>query len=78
MLKNLLANPGDMDLIPAPGRSPGERNRNPRQHSCLKNLRDRGACGLQPMGLQRVRHDLATKQQIFHFTVFEKVIRDLV
>ena len=34
--------------------------------------------GLQSMGLQRVRHNLATKQQIFHFTVFEKVIRDLV
>ena len=34
--------------------------------------------GLQSIGLQRVRHDLATKQQIFHFTVFEKVIRDLV
>ena len=27
------------------------------QYSCLENPTDRGACGLQSMKLQRVRHD---------------------
>ena len=27
------------------------------QYSCLENPMDRGACGLQSMGSQRVRHD---------------------
>ena len=40
---------------PGPGRSPGEGNGNPLQYPCLGNLMDRRACGLQSMGLQRVR-----------------------
>ena len=32
-----------MGLIPGWGRSPGEGNGNPLQHSCLKNPMDRGA-----------------------------------
>ena len=27
------------------------------QYSCLENSMDRGACGLQSMGSQRVRHN---------------------
>ena len=50
---------GDMGLIPGLGRSPGERNSNPLQYSCLRNLMDRG---YNPWG-RRVRHDWATKQQ---------------
>ena len=44
MLKNLPAMqiPG---LIPGLGRSPGGRNDNPLQYSCLENLMDRGASG---------------------------------
>ena len=34
---------GDLGLIPGLGRSPGERNGNPLQYSCLGNPRDRGA-----------------------------------
>ena len=34
---------GDAGLIPRSGRSPGERNVNPNQYSCLENPRDRGA-----------------------------------
>ena len=34
---------GDLDLIPGLGRSPGERNGNPLQHSCLEDPIDRGA-----------------------------------
>ena len=33
----------DTSLIPGSGRSPGERNGNPLQSSCLENAMDRGA-----------------------------------
>ena len=52
------ANARDMLLIPGSGRSPGEGNGYPLQHSCLGNPMDRGVC--QAM-VQRVRHNLATK-----------------
>ena len=42
MLKNLPASAGDMDSIPGLGRSPGEKNGNPVQYSCLENSMDRG------------------------------------
>ena len=44
--KNLSANAGharDEGSIPGLGRSPGERNDNPLQYSCLENFMDRGA-----------------------------------
>ena len=47
MVKNLPANAADMRdtvSIPRSGRSPGEGNGNPLQHSCLENPIDRGAC----------------------------------
>ena len=34
---------GDMGSIPGSGRSPGIRNGNPLQYSCLENPMDRGA-----------------------------------
>ena len=34
---------GDPGLIPGSGKSPGERNGNPLQYSCLENFMDRGA-----------------------------------
>ena len=34
---------GDSGLIPGSGRSPGEGNGNPLQHSCLENPMDGGA-----------------------------------
>ena len=37
MVKNLPANAGGMGLIPGLGISPGERNGNPLQYSCLEN-----------------------------------------
>ena len=60
MVKNLHANEGDAGLIPELERSPGEGDGNPLQDSCLGNPMDRGAW-LQSMGLQRIRHDMATK-----------------
>ena len=43
VVKNLPANAGDVALIPGSGRSPGERNGNLFQFSCLGNPMDRGA-----------------------------------
>ena len=40
-----------------------EGNGNPLQYSCLGNPMDRGAQRTTVMGLQRVRHNLVTKQQ---------------
>ena len=37
------ANAGDAGSIPGSGRSPGVRNGNPLQYSCLENSMDRGA-----------------------------------
>ena len=42
MVKNLLANTGDVGLITGSGRSPGEEHGNPLQFSCLENPIDRG------------------------------------
>ena len=42
VVKNPLASAGDVGLIPESGRSPGEGNGNPLQHSCLENPMDRG------------------------------------
>ena len=43
MVKNLLAHEGSAGSIPVLGRSPGGRNGNPLQYSCLENLMDGGA-----------------------------------
>ena len=42
-IKNSPANAGDVDLILGSGRSPGEKNSNSLQYSCLRNPMDRGA-----------------------------------
>ena len=49
--------------IPGSGRSPGEGNGNSLQYSCLEDTMDRGAWWATVHGLQRVGHDLVTKQQ---------------
>ena len=45
--KEFTCNTRDVSSIPGLGRSPGDRNGNPLQFSCLGNLMDRGAsiCG---------------------------------
>ena len=48
LVKNLPANAGDtedMCLIPGSGRSPGVRNGNPLQDSCLENSMNREETG---------------------------------
>ena len=42
MVKNLPANAEDAGSVPESGRSSGEGNGNPLQHSCLGNPMDRG------------------------------------
>ena len=59
--KEPACNAGNPDSIPGSGRSPGERNGNPLQYSCLENLMDRGAWWATVHGVTRGRHDLATK-----------------
>ena len=63
MAKNPPASAGDIGSIPGLGRSPGEGNGNPLQYSCWEIPWTEEPGGLQFMGSQRVRHDLATKQQ---------------
>ena len=41
--KESTCNAADLGLIPGLGRSPGERNSNPLQYSCLGKVMDRGA-----------------------------------
>ena len=59
--KESACNAGHPDSIPELGRSPGERNGNPLQYSCLENPMDRGAWQVTVHGFARVGHDLATK-----------------
>ena len=65
-VKNPPANAGGVGLISGPGRSPGEGNGNPLQYSCLGNPMDSGDRQAAVLGSQRVRHNLATKQQWAH------------
>ena len=56
---------GYLGSIPGLGRSPGERNGNPLQYSCLENPMSRGAWQATVHGVTRVGHDLATKPPQF-------------
>ena len=57
VVKNAPASAGDMGSIPGSGRSPGEGNGNPLQHSCLGNPMDRKAWWATVHEVTRVRHD---------------------
>ena len=46
---------GDLGLIPGSGRSPGGRNGNPFQYSCLQNSMDRGAWWATVSGVTKSR-----------------------
>ena len=43
VVKNLLANSGNIGSIPGLGRTPGEGNGNPHKYLCLGNSMNRGA-----------------------------------
>ena len=54
---------GDTNSTLGLGRSPEGGHGNLPQYSCLENPMDRGVWWAAVHGLQRVRHDLATKPQ---------------
>ena len=60
-------NAGDLDSIPGSGRSPGERNGNPLQYSCLENPMGRGAWGATVRGVTKSRTWLS--DFTFHFHI---------
>ena len=62
VVKNPPTNAGDMGLIPESGQSSGEGNGNPLQYSCWEIPWSEESGRLQAMRLQRVGHDLMTKQ----------------
>ena len=50
-VKNLLANPGEVGVIPGSGRSPEEGSGNPHHYSCLgKPYGQRSLAGYSPWG----------------------------
>ena len=51
--KDSTCNVGDLSSIPGWGRSPGERNGNPLQYSCLENPMDEGACWATVRGVAK-------------------------
>ena len=58
MVKNLTNNAGDVrdkGPISGWGRSPGERNDNPFQYSCLEKPMDRGASWATVYGVEKIR-----------------------
>ena len=64
VVKNLLANAGDMGSVSGSGISPGEGNDNSLQYSCLGNSMKRGAWQATVHGVAKsLRHNLATKQK---------------
>ena len=64
VVRNPPASAGDAGSVAGLGRSPGEGNSNPLQYSCLENPMEIGALGAAVYEVERVRHDLATKQQL--------------
>ena len=61
VVKESACNAGVPDSILGSGRSPGERNDNPFQYSCLGNVMDRGSWWATVHGIIRVGLDLQTK-----------------
>ena len=69
--KESSGNVGDPGSIPGSGRSPGERNGNPLQYSCLENSMDRGAWrAYSPWGLR----ELDMTEQLTHTDVGWRVV----
>ena len=76
--KESACNVGDLGSIPGSGRSPGERNDNALQYSCLENSMDRGAWWLQSMGSQRVRPNTFTFSSLFGWMAFKNSLWHVV
>ena len=57
--KASVCNAGDLGSMPGSGRSPGERNGNPLQYSCLENPMDGGAWQATVHGVAKSRTRLS-------------------
>ena len=66
MVKNPPASAGDAGLIPESRRCPGEGIGNPLQYSFLEIPLTEEPGRLESKGVQRVGHDLVTKQKCTH------------
>ena len=65
--KESACNTGDLSSIPGSGRSPGEGNGYPLQHSCLENPHgQRSLVGYSPWG----RKELDTTERLTHFHLY--------
>ena len=64
MVKNPPASTGDPGLTPGSRRSPGEGNATTPVFVAGKSHGQRSLAGYSPWGGKRVRHDLATEQQV--------------
>ena len=62
----------DLGSIPGSGRSPGERNGNPLQYSCLENPMDGGAWWAAVHGVTKSQTQLSDFTFTFHFHALEK------
>ena len=71
--KEVAYNAGDIGSVPGPGRSPGEGNGNPLQHSQLENPMHRRAWWVIVLWITRVGHNLVTEQQQKHRVEDESV-----
>ena len=72
--KESACNAGDLGLIPASGRSPGEGNDYPLQSSCLENSMDRGDC-------QAIVHEVTesdTTEQLIRLLQVEIVLEGVI
>ena len=74
MVKNLPASAGDATLIPGLGRSPGKEMATHSNILAWRNPWTEEPGRIQSMGLQRVRYNLASKQQL----IFTEVIKNPV
>ena len=63
---------GDPGSIPGSGRSPGEGNGNPLQHSCLENPMDGGAWWAAVHGVAKSWTRLSDFTFTFHYHALEK------
>ena len=78
MLKNPHANAGVMGSIPGVGRSLGEENGNPFQHSYLGNPMERRAWGPYSMDHKESDRTLAMLSCLHKWLVVERVTEPLI
>ena len=71
-------NVGDLGSIPGLGRSPGEGNDNPLQHSCLENPMDRGAWWATVNGVAKSQTRLSDFTFSFNSSLQDLYLRDQV